>query len=67
MSVAKVIQIVANSPTSFDDAVKQGISEASKTVKHITGAEVIKQTVDVENNNVTSYKVTLHVAFAVGD
>ena len=65
MSVAKVIEIVANSNKSFDDAVQQGLTEAARSVRGITGVEVRNWTADVENNRISSYKVTLHIAFKI--
>ncbi len=65
MSIAKVIEIVANSDKSFDDAIQQGLAEAARTLHGISGIEVINWTADVENNQVTRYKVTLHIAFQV--
>ena len=65
MSVAKVIEIVSNSETSFDDAIEQGLAEAASTLRGISGLEVTNWTADVENNRITRYKVTLHVAFKI--
>jgi len=65
MPVAKVIEIVSNSETSFQDAIEQGLAEAASSVRGISGLEVTNWTADVENNRVTRYKVTLHVAFRV--
>lgn len=65
MSVAKVIEIVANSETSFDDAVQQGLAEAARTVRGIHGIEITNWTADVENNQIVRYKVTMDIAFRV--
>jgi flavin-binding protein dodecin len=65
MSVAKVIEIVSESEKSFDDAIHQGLAEASKTLRGITGLDVKNATAKVENNRITHYRVTLHVAFAI--
>jgi hypothetical protein len=65
MSVAKVIEIVANSSKSFDDAVQQGLAEAAKSLHGISGIEITNWTGDVENNQIVRYKVTMHVAFKV--
>ena len=65
MSVAKVIQLVANSPKSFEDAVQQGLAEAAKTVRGISGVEVHHWTADVEDGRITRYKVSMDVAFRV--
>jgi len=65
MSVAKVTEITSNSPKSFDDAVQNGISRASKTLKNITGAWVADQSVSVENGKVTSYNVRMKITFVL--
>ena len=65
MSVAKVIEINAESPDSFEDAIKKGIERASKTVDDIKGAWVSEQKVKVENGKVTSYRVDMRVTFVL--
>src|SRR3954465_14765473 len=65
MSLAKVIEVVSSSDKSFDDAVQQGLAEAGQTLRGISGVEVRSWTADVENNKITRYKVTLHVAFKI--
>ncbi len=65
MSVAKVIEIVASSDKSFDDAVQQGLAEASQSLRGISGVEIVNWTGDVENNQIVRYKVTMHVAFKI--
>jgi flavin-binding protein dodecin len=64
-TVAKVIELVAESPRSFDDAVREGLAVASETVRGITGMEVKHMTCKVQDNKITQYKVTLHVAFGI--
>lgn len=63
MSVAKIIEISAESPSSFEDAIVQGIARASKTVHGIKSAWVKEQHVVVENNKVSLYRVDLKVTF----
>ena len=67
MSVARVTEISATSPDSFDDAVKQGIERASQTLRGITSAWVKDQNVDVENGKVAHYRVNLAVTFVLDD
>jgi flavin-binding protein dodecin len=67
MSVAKVTEIIASSPTSFDDAMKQGIMRASKTLKGITGAWVADQKVTVKDGNIEEYRVVMRVTFILAD
>lgn len=67
MSIAKNIEITATSATSFDDAVKQGIQRASKTIKNIRGAWVKEQKVSVSDGAVTEYCVMMIVTFVLDD
>ena len=65
MSIAKIIEISAESSTSFEDAIVQGIAKASKTVHGIKSAWVKEQHVVVENNKVTLYRVDLKITFVL--
>ena len=67
MSIAKSIEISANSPNSFDDAVKDGVATASKTVRNIKEAWVKEQKVVVSDGKVTEYRVHMMVTFVVND
>ena len=67
MAVAKVSEIIASSPKSFDDAVASGIQRASKTIKNIRGAWVAQQKVKVEGGKITEYRVTMRVTFVLKD
>ena len=65
MSVAKVTEISAESPTSFEDALKTGIARAAKTIEQIKGAWVNEQSVVVENGRITTYRVNLKLTFVL--
>ena len=65
MELAKIVSVVSTSHKSFDDAVQQGVSNAAKTLRGISGVKVTDWTAKVENDKLTSYKVTMDVAFAV--
>jgi flavin-binding protein dodecin len=65
MSVAKVVEIMASSPDSFEAAIKTGIERASKTLDDVKGAWVKDQQVVVENGKVTEYRVALKVTFVL--
>lgn len=67
MSIARVTEISATSTQSFDDAVKQGIERAAKTLRGITAAYVKEQRVRVENNKIAEYLVHLQVTFVLED
>jgi len=65
MSVAKHIEISATSTNSFEDAIQTGIRKASKTVENIKAAWVKDHKVEVENGEVTSYRVNMAVTFVL--
>jgi hypothetical protein len=65
MSVAKVTEIIASSPTSFEDAVREGIARASRTLEGIQGAWVAEQKVKVAGGKITEYRVTMRVTFVL--
>jgi hypothetical protein len=65
MSIAKVIEISAESTKSFEDAVRQGIEKASETLHGIRSAWVNGQQAVVENGRITRYRVDLKVTFVL--
>ncbi|TAK37577.1 MAG: dodecin domain-containing protein [Betaproteobacteria bacterium] len=65
MSVAKVIEISAESSKSFEDAVNDGIKQASKSVHGIKSAWINGQQAIVDKNKVTRYRVDMKVSFVV--
>jgi len=67
MSVARVIEISSTSEKGFEDAVNQGITRASQTLRQIKGAWIKEQSVDIEGGKITRYKVNLMVTFVLED
>ena len=67
MSVAKVIEIIASSKKSFEDALAQGVNKAADSLHDITGAWVKDQSVKVVNGKVVEYRVGLKVTFVLKD
>lgn len=63
MSVAKIIEISSTSTTGFEDAIRDGIARASKTVNNIQSAWVKEQQVRVSGGQVSHYQVNLQVTF----
>lgn len=66
MSVAKIIEISAESKKGFEDAIQQGIKRAGSTVKNIKGAWIQEQQVVVNKGKVVSYRVNMKVTFVLG-
>ena len=67
MSVAKVTEIIASSTKSFEDAVREGVARANKTLKGVQGAWIKEQKVDVQDGKVSRYRVTMKVTFVLDE
>ncbi len=65
MSVAKVIELTARSPESFEDAVQQAVNKAGESVQAIREAWIQGQKVKVENGQVVEYQVDVKLTFVV--
>ena len=63
--VAKVVTIIGSSPESFAKAADVAVQEAAKTIRGITGAEVVSMSAEVEGNHITSYRTTVNIAFGI--
>ena len=66
-TVARVTEIIASSPVSFEDAVAVGVARAAKTLQNVTGAWVQDQKVDIEDGKITAFRVALKVTFVLND
>jgi hypothetical protein len=67
MAVAKVTEISATSSKSFEDAIQQGLSRASKTLRHIRSAWIKEQQVRCEEGKITEYQVNMMVTFVLDE
>ncbi|MDT8319666.1 MAG: dodecin family protein [Xanthomonadales bacterium] len=65
MSIAKVIEISAESGVSFEDAIRKGIEKAAESVHNIKGAWVKEQKVKIQNTQIVGYRVDLKVSFVL--
>ncbi len=65
MSVAKVIELSSTSSKSFEDAIQQAITRASKTLNNIEGAWIKEQKVDIKDGKIVGYRVHLNVTFVL--
>lgn len=61
--VARVTQAIAESPLSFDDALKVGFKRAIATLRGITGLRILEQRVVVKENKIAAYRVRFEVIF----
>ena len=63
--VAKVVTIIGSSPESFAKAADAAVTEAAKTLRGITGADVVSMSATVQNERISEYRTTVNIAFEV--
>ena len=61
--IVKVIEVMSESSTSWEEAAQNVVSEASKTLRNIRSIYVKEFTVAVENDKITSYRVNAKITF----
>ena len=68
MSIARITEIKASSPVSFDDALKTGIARAHKTLKNVVSAWIENQEVVINpDGQISEYRVHLRITFILED
>ena len=67
MSVAKVSEIAATSTIGFEDAIKQGLGRANKTLRHVRSAWIKEQHVRMTDAAAMEYQVNMMVTFVIDD
>lgn len=65
MAVARVTEIRASSPEGFQEAVLEGVKRAAKTLRGLTGLEVIDKRVKVERGKIIEYRVDMKLIFVL--
>lgn len=65
MSVIKVVELVGISPESWEDAARSAVEEAAKTIRDISGLDVMNQTAIVKDGVITEYRANVKVSFVV--
>ena len=63
--VAKVARIIGRSPDGFAEAAPQAVAEAAKTLRGISGADIVTMSAQVEGDQITEFRTTVDIAFAV--
>lgn len=64
-SVAKITQLSARSEKSFEDAIRAGVDRANQTLRHVQGAWVKEQKVEISEGKITAYQVVLEITFVL--
>ncbi|HDN82005.1 MAG: dodecin domain-containing protein [Methanomicrobia archaeon] len=65
MSVVKILELVGSSERSWEDAVQNALKEAEKTVKNITGIDILGYKGDIKENKIVRFKAHVKIAFVV--
>jgi flavin-binding protein dodecin len=65
-SVYKVIKLVGTSPTSWEEAAKNAVETAGKTLRDLRVAEIEKLDLKVEGNKVVAYRTLVNLSFKYG-
>jgi flavin-binding protein dodecin len=67
MAIASVSTITAASPIGWQDAIQRGFERARKTLRNITGLQVVEEKARVEDGKITEFLVTLRVIFILDE
>jgi hypothetical protein len=67
MAIARVTEISATSTQNFDDAIRQGLDRANKTLRNVKSAWIKEQQVWVEGGSISEYQVNMLVTFILDD
>lgn len=62
-SVYKIIELVGTSDVSWEDAAKNAVETAGKSLKNLRIAEIVKLDMKVENGKVTAYRARINLSF----
>jgi flavin-binding protein dodecin len=65
MAVLKVIEVLANSNTSWEDATRKAVKHAGKSVKQIRSVYVNEQSASVDGDDITDFRVNVKITFEV--
>ena len=65
MAVVKIIELIGSSPKGWEDATKNALSEAAKTIMNIKSVYVKRCNAKVENNKIVEYRAVVKIAFVV--
>ncbi len=63
--VVKIVEIIGSSPKSWEDAANAAVEEAAKTIRGITGVDVMNFTAVVKDGKIVKYKTCCKIAFTV--
>jgi dodecin len=65
MTVVKIVELIGNSPNSWEEAAENAVREAAKTVRNIRGVDVKRCTAKVKEDKIVEYRAVVKIAFVV--
>jgi hypothetical protein len=63
MAVARITEVIGSSTKSWDDAVNNALKRANKTLRGLTGVEVMKMNAHIENGKISEYRAHIKITF----
>lgn len=63
MAVARVTEVIGSSEKSWDDAVKNALARANKTLRGLTGLEITRMNAHIEKGKITEYRAHVKITF----
>lgn len=67
MSIVKVIEVISQSPESWEDAAQKTLAEVTRTLRNVQSIYIKDFQISVDNNKITNYRVTAKVSFVVNN
>ena len=67
MAVARITEVVCASTESFDQAIREGIDRAARTLRGMTGLHVLEQKAKIEDGKIKEYRVHLKITFVLDE
>jgi dodecin len=65
VGVTKVIEVIGSSPTSSDDAIREAVAAAAKSIRGISHVDIVDVTCEVEQGVITSWNALVKISFPV--
>lgn len=65
MAILKVLELMASSTKSWEDAAQQAVNEASQTLKNIRSLYIQDHSAVVKNNKIVEYRITAKLSFEI--
>jgi flavin-binding protein dodecin len=67
MSIARITEISSTSTKSFEDAIQNAVSRATKTLRNVRGAWVKEQQIKIDDGKIVEYQVNLMITFVLDE